>query len=182
MDRLIDLHACEVNHDFFGDKVSGAIKRNGVRHHVEHSTGLKRGRGILVLEVNQNINGNAGILAEAQKVHMGDAVFHRIKLNIARDGADGVTIHFKVNQSRQETARLHMGFQGNVSERHDFRGFFIAINNTGNHPCATNGSGGPLAGLAASSSFNVNNFRHGILQIINPSLPPRVDDAEIAGL
>src|SRR5262249_7347086 len=93
------------------------------------------------------------------------------------NGADGRAVNLEVNQRRQETARLDMRLEGHIGQRDDLGGLLVTINHARDESLAANGSGGPLAGLAAGSSFDIDNLRHLYLQCTKPGLPPGVDDA-----
>ena len=51
-----------------------------------------------IQEVHLNLHVHPRALAEAQEVHMHDEVAHRIKLDIARNGAELLSAHFNINQ------------------------------------------------------------------------------------
>jgi hypothetical protein len=76
---------------------------------------------------------------------MHDEIAHWLELHVARNGADGLAVDFKVDEARKEAAGLDMGFDVAVFEGEELRLLLVAIDDTGNEAFAANCAGGPLA-------------------------------------
>ena len=109
---------------------------------------------------------------------MDDEVAHRLELHVARNGAHGLAVDFKVDQRREETSGLDVGEDVAVGERNELGFRLVAIDDTGDEARTTDCARGPLACPGARRGLELHDLGHVRLLSMNdpPGLPPGVNE------
>ena len=85
VNRVADVGAGKIDNDLFRNLVGLALQLNRVAHDVERAAALDAGRGFLVLEVNDDVDGDLGVFLNAVEVDVDRFIGHRMKLDRARN-------------------------------------------------------------------------------------------------
>src|SRR5690606_9863357 len=88
VDRVAEVGAREVNLDEVRDRVCRNRRFDFVAHDVQHAAALQASRLLFVDEVNRDLNGDDGVLADAQEVDVHREVADRIELVVLGEDLD----------------------------------------------------------------------------------------------
>src|SRR5690606_26257334 len=106
VDRVAKLGTLQVDNDVVRDRIGWAQELDFVANDVQNATALDAGRKLFVHEVNRDVDGHDRVLADAQEVDMQRHVLHAVELVFLRQRADGLAIHFDVENGRGEAATV----------------------------------------------------------------------------
>src|SRR5690606_37560380 len=127
----------------------------------QYAAALDAGRQFFVLEVNRNVDGDDRILADAQEVNVQRHVLNAVKLVFLRQRADGLAIHFDVENGRGETTTVDAVVDFLGGKRNGKRGLLVAVDDGWNLSFAANCPGGPLTDPIARLGLKRRALAHG---------------------
>src|SRR5690606_24263936 len=160
--RVAKLGTLQVDNDVVRDRIGWAQELDFVANDVQNAAALDAGGQLFVLEMNRNVDSHDRVLADAQEVDVQRHVLHAIKLVFLRQRADGLAIHFDVENGRGEAAAVDAVVDFLSGNRDGKRGLLVAVNNGWNFSFAANCTGGPLTDPFARLGLKRRALAHGI--------------------
>ena len=160
MHGIVDVEAGKVGGDEFRDRIARDVHFHRMGDDIERTAALEARRRLVAGEMHGHLDPNAAADAKAQEVDMHRPVAHRIKLVVARNGAELLTIDVDFKNRGEEAAGIDEPVGNRIIERNRHRGLAGAVDDGRNAALATNSPGGPLAGLLAALGRELLDVGH----------------------
>src|SRR5690606_5025020 len=145
VDAVTDVDTGQIDRYLLGDVVGADDQAERVVHNVQRAAALEAGASFFIDELHMHLNGELGVLADAEEVHMQREILDRIKLVVAGNHAVLGAINIELDDVGLEAASIDVLVRILVGDGDGDGGFLVTVDNSRNESLTTQLTSGPLA-------------------------------------